>query len=146
MCCGGGFPGDASGKEPACQNRRRKRCRFNPRVGKIPWRRAWQSTPVFLPGESHGQRSLAGYGPQGHRVGYDRNDLTHTQKLYTPFPFKSYWRDFSLVVKLSLKGSWERVFITDSHGSAKNKEFYCYGNGGRWILRITHDLHRSHHV
>ena len=31
-----------------------------------PWRRAWQSTPVFLPGESHGQRSLAGYSPQGH--------------------------------------------------------------------------------
>ena len=35
------------------------RCRFNPQVGKIPWRRAWQPTPVFLPGESHGQRSLA---------------------------------------------------------------------------------------
>ena len=37
------------------------------RVGKIPWRRAWQSTPVFLPGESHGQRSLAGYSPCGHK-------------------------------------------------------------------------------
>ena len=34
------------------------------RVRKIPWRRAWQPTPVFLPRESHGQRSLAGYGPQ----------------------------------------------------------------------------------
>ena len=34
-----------------------------PWVGKIPWRRAWQPTPVFLPGESHGQRSLVGYGP-----------------------------------------------------------------------------------
>ena len=39
------------------------RCRFNPWVGRIPWRRAWQSTPVFLPGESHGQRILAGYSP-----------------------------------------------------------------------------------
>ena len=39
------------------------RCRFDPWVGKIPWRRAWQPTPVFLPGESHGQRSLAGYDP-----------------------------------------------------------------------------------
>jgi len=39
-------------KEPACQCRRPKRCRFNPWVGKIPWRRAWQPTPVFLPGES----------------------------------------------------------------------------------------------
>ena len=35
--------------------------------GKIPWRRAWRPTPAFLPGESHGQRSLAGYSPQGHR-------------------------------------------------------------------------------
>jgi len=39
---------------------RHKRCRFNPWVRKIPLRRAWQPTPVFLPGESHGQRSLAG--------------------------------------------------------------------------------------
>ena len=39
------------------------RDRFNPWVGKIPWRRAWQPTPIFLPGESHGQRSLVGYSP-----------------------------------------------------------------------------------
>ena len=38
---------------------------FDPWVGKIPWRRAWQPTPVFLPGESHGQRSLAGYSLWG---------------------------------------------------------------------------------
>ena len=36
-----------------------------PRLGRSPWRRAWQSTPVFLPGESHGQRSLEGYSLQG---------------------------------------------------------------------------------
>ena len=41
---------------------------FNPWVGKIPWRRKWQPTPVFLPGESHGQRTLAGYSPRGHKV------------------------------------------------------------------------------
>ena len=35
-------------------------------VSSIPWRRAWQPTTVFMPGESHGQRSLAGYGPQDH--------------------------------------------------------------------------------
>ena len=57
------FPGDASGKEPACQCRRWKRHRFDPWVGKISWRRAWQPTPVFLPGESHGQRSLVDYSP-----------------------------------------------------------------------------------
>ena len=40
---------------------------LDPWVGKIPWRRKWQPTPVFLPGESHGQRSLAGYSPWGHK-------------------------------------------------------------------------------
>ena len=38
---------------------------FDPWVGKIPWRRKWQPTPGFLPGKSHGQRSLAGYSPWG---------------------------------------------------------------------------------
>ena len=47
--------------EPSCQCRRHKRHGINPYVGKIPWRRAWQPIPVFLPGESHGQRSLMGY-------------------------------------------------------------------------------------
>ena len=60
------FLGGASGKEPTCQCRRHKRCGFDPWVGKIPWRGAWQPTPVFLPGECHGQRSLVGYSPQGH--------------------------------------------------------------------------------
>ena len=67
-----GFPGGASNKVikggVACQRRRHKRCVFNPYVGKSPWRRKWQPTPVFLPGEFHGQRSLAGYSPQGHKV------------------------------------------------------------------------------
>ena len=54
-------PGGARGEEPDCQCRRLKRRRFNPWVERISWRRAWQPTPVFLPGKSHGQRSLAGY-------------------------------------------------------------------------------------
>ena len=60
-----GFPGDASGKEPACQCRRHKKHGFDPWVGKIPWSGKWQPTPIFLPRKSHGQRSLAGYGPHG---------------------------------------------------------------------------------
>ena len=44
-----------------------KRSRFNPRVRKIPWNRKWQPTPVFLPGESHGQKSLSGYSPRGRK-------------------------------------------------------------------------------
>ena len=42
--------------------------RFDPWVRKIPWRRAWQPTPVFTPGEFHGQRSLVGYSPWGCSV------------------------------------------------------------------------------
>ena len=60
-----GFPGGANGKEPACQCRRRKRSRFDPWVGKIPWRRAWQPTPVISAGESQAQKSLVGYSPWG---------------------------------------------------------------------------------
>ena len=55
-----GFPGGASGKEPTCQCRRSG---FDLWVKKIPCRKAWQPTPVFLPGESHGQSSLAGHSP-----------------------------------------------------------------------------------
>ena len=44
---------------------------FNPWIGKIPWRKKWQPAPVFLPGESHGQRSMAGYSPWGDRVRHD---------------------------------------------------------------------------
>ena len=60
-----------SGKESACPCRRRKRLRSHSWVRKMPWRRAQQPTPVFLPGEFHGQRSLEGYSPWGHRVGHD---------------------------------------------------------------------------
>ena len=61
-----GFPGGTSGKEPTCQCRRWKKHGFNPWVGETPRRRRWQLIPVFLPGESQGQRSLAGYSPRGH--------------------------------------------------------------------------------
>ena len=65
-------PGGTSSKEPACQCRRRKKPGFDPWVGKMPWRRAWQPTPVFLPGESHGQRSLVGCSPWGR----EESDMT----------------------------------------------------------------------
>ena len=55
-----GLPRLFSGKESVCQCRR---SRFNPWVGKIPWRRKWQPTLLFFPGEFHGQRSLGGYSP-----------------------------------------------------------------------------------
>ena len=54
----GVFPGVTSGEEPASQCRKHQRCRFDPWVRKSPWRRERLPTPVSLPGESHGQRSL----------------------------------------------------------------------------------------
>ena len=59
-----GLPWWLSGKEPDCQCRR---LRLNPWIRKIPWNRKQQPTPVFLPGESHRQRSLAGYSSLGHK-------------------------------------------------------------------------------
>ena len=70
-----GIQGDTSGKEPTCQCRRHKRLGFHPWLEKIPWRRAHQPTPVFLPRESHGQRSLAGCSPLGRTVRHNWIDL-----------------------------------------------------------------------
>ena len=74
-----GFPGGASGKEPTCKAGDVMGLGFDPWVRKILWRRAQQPTPVFLPGESHGQKSLVGYSPRGCRVGHDW--LTTTRSL-----------------------------------------------------------------
>ena len=57
-----GFPGGSDSKESACKVGDSSLIHGS---GKIPWRRKWQSTPVFLPGEFHRQRSLVGYSPQG---------------------------------------------------------------------------------
>ena len=62
--------------EMNCQCRRGKRHGFGPWIGKIPWRRKWQPTPIFLPEKSHGQRSLAGYSLQGHKE-LDTTEHTH---------------------------------------------------------------------
>jgi len=61
------FPGGSDGQESVCQCRRCKRHWFDPWVGKMPWRRKWQPTPVLLPRKLHGQRSLAGYSSCGHK-------------------------------------------------------------------------------
>ena len=66
-----GFAGGAHGKEPTYHCRRYEKHRFNCWVGRNAWRRAWQPTPVFLPGESHGQKILAGIVHGVGRVGHD---------------------------------------------------------------------------
>ena len=76
-----GFPGDSEGKASA----------RNPSVRKIPWRRTWQPTPVFLPGESHGWRSLVGYiySPWGHR----ESDMIYSELI----SFRMDWLDLRAV-------------------------------------------------
>ena len=73
-----GFPGGSVVKNSPAM----RRCRFDPWVGKIPWRREWQPTP-FLPGKSHGQRSLVGFSPQGGKeldtTGRLNDNSTHMQ-------------------------------------------------------------------
>ena len=54
-------------KNPPANAGNTRDCGFNPWIRKIPWRRAWQSTQVFLPGESHGLRSLVGQSPWGRK-------------------------------------------------------------------------------
>ena len=104
-----GFPADASGKEPACQCRETLRCGFDPCgfdpwVRKIPCRRKWLPIPVFLPGESHGQRSLAGYNPWGH----SQSDMTPSSAC---FLFVCFWEpnatvsDFLLYPRMGRRGS-----------------------------------------
>ena len=62
-----GLPRWCSSKDPVCQCRRHRRGRFDPWAGKISIKKAWQPTPVFLPGKFYGQRSLAGYSPWGSK-------------------------------------------------------------------------------
>ena len=76
-----GLPWWYSGKKSACQCRRYRGCKrhgFNPWVKKISWSRKRQPIPVFLPGKFHGQRSLAGYSPGGHRESTWLSDWAHT--------------------------------------------------------------------
>ena len=76
-----GVPGGTSSKEPICQCWSYKRHTCNTWVGKIPRRRAWHPTPVFLPGESHGQRSLVGYSLWG-RIESDTTEATEHTRMH----------------------------------------------------------------
>ena len=76
-----GLPRWQSGKESTCQCRRHRRYGFDQWVGEIPWKKKQQLTPVFLPEKSHGQRSLAGYSPQGCK-GVGHNLATKQQHIY----------------------------------------------------------------
>ena len=73
------------GKEPTCWCKKCKRLRLDPWVGKIPWRRKWQPTPVILPGRFHGQRNLVGPSPRGHKESDYNWAHIYTLLYYTKF-------------------------------------------------------------
>ena len=75
---------------------------WEPWVRKIPWRREWQSTPVFLPGEFHGQRSLVGYSPWGPKES-DMTELTHTSFLPGD---GNVWKHFQLSQSKGERCNW----------------------------------------
>ena len=71
-----GFPGGSEGKASTCIAGDLDSI---PGSGRFPWRRKWHPTPVFLPGKSHGQRSLVGYSPWGHKES-DTTEWLHFQR------------------------------------------------------------------
>ena len=92
------LPWWCSGKESACQCRRCKRQGFDLWVGKITSRRKWQPIPVFLPKNSHGQRSMVGYSPWGHKVS-GTTELLSTLRFNQNGPAKSWPMDFGLCIE-----------------------------------------------
>ena len=119
-----GFPRWLSGKESACQW---GRWGFSPWIGKIPWRGKWQPTPLFLPGKSHGQRSLAGYSPWGGKE-LDTTEATeHAKLLNNSLLF--------LDGKHSATGR-ETSYLPESHQVKKIASFLVNINESEW--RSTH--------
>ena len=86
-----GFPGSLDGKASAYNA---GETGFDPWVGKVPWRRKWQPTPVFMPGKSHGPRSLVGYSPWDHKESDMTERLHFIHSSWPLFPFEipsSFW-------------------------------------------------------
>ena len=106
-----GFSGVANSKESSCQCRRCKTCRFDPWVEKIPLRRKWQTSPVFFPGESQGQRSLAAYSPWG----CEESDMTVCAHTHTHTHTRSYskiWENIHHHVKdVIMEGNFKFLLL-----------------------------------
>ena len=99
-----------SGKKSACQCRK---CRFDPWIRKIPWRRKWQPTPVFLPGKFHGQKNLVGYSPWGCRE-LDTTEHTHKERRKTVWTQMQVCMCVCVCVYVCVGG---QIFLLDSFSS-----------------------------
>ena len=111
-----GFPGCTSGKKPTRQCRRPKRCGFSPWVGKIPCGRAQQLTPVSLPGESQGQRSLVGYSPYGRKESdtteATQHACTHRTDIQLTLKQRGSWFNQSQIIQ-----HWSTYYWKNPHVS-----------------------------
>ena len=130
LCILMGFPGGAVVNNPPANAGDIKRLGFDPWVRKIPCRRAWQPTPVFLPGECHGQRSLVGYSPWDSKESDTTEWLTLYLSVSTMVP-----------VKISFIMSWEYVstcILVESRGEILNiiLNFWRFNNQ-EWKAYMT---------
>ena len=145
-----GFPGGSDGR--VCLQRGRPG--FDPWVGKIPWRRAWQPTPVFLSGESHGQRSLVGYSPWGRKESDTTDRLTqnsvHLQVNFSLFsglemlPLHLY--DISIIYmgnvwnrnQVSQSGKWgkKKTSFTLQEAASGRLSGSCFSQNGSQLLPL----------
>ena len=100
-----------------------KRHEFNPWVRKNPWRRAWQPIPILLPGDSHGQRSLAGYSPQSRK----ELDITESTQ-HACFSFRN--------VKIFIQCNFATVMLCYCLGNTISMfQTFCINSVG-WALSI----------
>ena len=113
------------GKGSACHCRRCRRHGFDPWAGKIPWRRTWQPTPIFLPGEFHGWRSLVGYSTWGRKESDTTERLHFTYWSGLPFPPPG---DVSDVSCTSCTGRWilHQMCHLEPPGKSLNGWFFSF--------------------
>ena len=86
-----GFPGGSNVKASACNA---GDLGSIPGSGRFPWRRKWQPTPVFLPGESHGRRSLVSYSPRGRKES-DTTERLHFNLMKVKEESEKVWLKFN---------------------------------------------------
>ena len=126
-----GLPSGLSGKESTCHCRR---CGFDPWVEENIWRRAWLPTPVLLPGESHGQRSLgaAVHGVAMSQTGLSDSTTISESFVYVALPASCTGRDQA--------GKWNFFSENLSLGRSKSETRSVAGSVHRWARRTSADL------
>ena len=141
-----GLPWRLSSKDSTCQCRR---CGFDSWVGKISWRREWQPTPVFLPEESHGQRSLAGYSPWGCK------ELDINSFLFFCFPSSSAGKesacnavDLGSILELGRSPGERKGYPLQYSGLENPMDYSPWGHKEldttEWLSLLLHFPHANH--